>query len=491
MIGLELHAQVLSQSKLFSGARARFGGTSNAQVALFDAAYPGTLPSVNGECVRQAVRAGLALGGRVQLRSRFDRKHYFYCDLPAGYQITQNTHPVVMGGEITLFPFDDARRRTVALQRIQLEQDSGKSYHDQHPLKTLIDLNRAGMALLEIISNPDLRSADEAVEFLEKVQMVLKCIGVSDPRIMDKSSLRCDVNVSVKRVGGPLGTRCEVKNVNSLKQIKRAIEYESERQIAILSAGGTVEQETRFFDPHLDQTVRLRAKEDELDYRYFPEPDLPPLVIEEALVEQIRSELPELPEKRCRRLMSEYSLPLYDSLVLASAHGAASFFEEAIRLGVGTQARLMANWVTSELFGRLASLGKSIEESPVSPAQLCSLVGLIQEGTITGSVGKQVLDLMAGGDSRLAYDIVQDQGWQRTQDHSLLEQLVRQVVEKYPKDVERYQTGETKLKRFFVGEVMKAARGRADPKMLNRLIDKMINPQQVGEKTEPSGDKVV
>lgn len=499
VVGLELHAQILSQSKLFSGARAQFGGASNAQVALFDAAYPGTLPALNEECVRQAVRVGLALGGQVNLRSRFDRKHYFYCDMPSGYQITQNTHPIVTGGHLTIFPFDESRRRSIALHRVQLEQDSGKSYHDQHPLNTLVDLNRAGFALLEIISQPDLRSGEEAVEYLQKMQMLLHCVGASDPRLMDKSSLRCDVNVSVNRVGGPRGTRCEVKNVNSLKQIQRAIEYETERQIELLEGGGVIEQETRYFDPHLDRTVRLRSKEDEVDYRYFPEPDLPPLVIEEGLVEQIRAELPELPDDKCRRLVADYDLPLYDAQVLVDTYGATHFFEQAVREGrrQGSQSssseepkkreeeeeeakgstklhRMMASWVTSELFGRLASAGKSVEESPVTPGQVSSIVGLIHAGTISRATGKQVLDLMALGDSRLAPDIVQAKGWQLTHDASALEQLVLQVVGTYPNDVARYRSGEVKLKRFFVGEVMKASKGRADPKTINQLLEQHL-----------------
>jgi aspartyl-tRNA(Asn)/glutamyl-tRNA(Gln) amidotransferase subunit B len=491
VIGLELHAQIASTSKLFSGAGVSFIAPSNCKVSLIDAAYPGTLPSLNGYCVRQAIKAGLALNGRVNRLSRFDRKHYFYADLPAGYQITQNQMPIVSGGSLTLFPFDENRKRTVRIDRIQLEQDSGKLFHDEHPVYTLVDLNRAGVGLLEIVSKPDMRSGQEVVEYLTKMQALLHAIDVSDTTAMDASALRCDINISVNRVGGPPGTRCEIKNVNSIKHIVKAIEYETGRQMEVLAGGGTVTQETRHYDPEQGKTIRLRTKEDEVDYRYFPEPDLPPLILPESLIEEVKAELPELPDAKQARLIDSYKLSAYNAKVLVDMD-AVKFFEESIaeisrgcseevssdRKGEKDNAKLaqmICNWITSELSGLLSAEEKTIAQSSVTPSQLSSIIQLIQQETISGAIGKQVIELMHKGDTRNAKDIIEEKGWVLTQDNEMIEELCKQVVANNPEDLAKFRSGKTRVKQFFVGEVMKRTKGKANPKRVTEILEKYLS----------------
>src|SRR6202049_3009131 len=397
VIGLEVHAQVTSQAKLFSGASTAFGGEPNSHVSLVDAAMPGMLPVINEECVRQAVRTGLGLKAQINLKSVFDRKNYFYPDLPQGYQISQYKSPIVGEGEV-IVDVADGETVTVGIERLHLEQDGGKSLHDQHPSMSLVDLNRSGVALMEIVSKPDLRSADEAKAYVAKLRSILRYLGTCDGD-MEKGSLRADVNVSVRRPGDELGTRCEIKNVNSIRFIGQAIEHEARRQIDVIEDGGTVEQETRLFDPLKGETRRMRNKEEAHDYRYFPDPDLLPLEFTAAFVDELRAQLPELPDEKKARLVRDYALSVYDADVLAAERDTAEFFEQVAR---GRDAKAAANWVINELAGRLNKEGMGIASSPVSAAQLGSILDLIAAGTISGKIAKDVFEIVwsEGGDPR-------------------------------------------------------------------------------------------
>ncbi|KAL6080407.1 Aspartyl/glutamyl-tRNA(Asn/Gln) amidotransferase subunit B [Balamuthia mandrillaris] len=508
VIGLEVHAQVASNTKLFSVASASFDAAPNTNVSFFDAAYPGTLPSLNQKCVEQAIRAGLAFNGSINPVSTFDRKHYFYCDLPSGYQITQQGAPIVKGGRIVLFP-GTSQERIVELDRIQLEQDSGKSFHDQHPDQTFVDLNRAGMALLEIISKPQISSAEEAAEYLQRMQQLLKHVGVIDQKSMDASALRCDVNVSVRRKGSSeLGTRCEVKNVNSIKSITRAIEYEIQRQTQLLEQGERVHQETRSFDGINGITSRMRSKEDEVDYRYFPEPDLPPLILSSQVVGDIQQSLPEMPDERLKRFMRDYQLSHYDSSVLVQDEATADFLEATVRhlLSPSPQkgeeknqadeekkkeaAQTVSNWITSDLFGLLKQNSREMSTSPVSPKQLASIIQLLERGSISGKVGKQVLAVMfeEGLDAeeqeeeqtekqvrREAEEIVKEKGWMLVEDEQLVEKLCAQVIAENPKDVAKYKAGRKGVKQFLLGQVLKLSQGKLTPKSVSETLDKQLS----------------
>jgi aspartyl-tRNA(Asn)/glutamyl-tRNA(Gln) amidotransferase subunit B len=472
VIGMEVHAQVASQAKLFSGASTEFGGEAYAHVSLVDAAMPGMLPVINEECVRQAVRTGLGLKARINLKSVFDRKNYFYPDLPQGYQISQYKSPIVGEGEVAVTMPDGASVR-VGIERLHLEQDAGKSLHDQNPNMSLVDLNRSGVALMEIVSKPDLRSADEAKAFIAKLRSVLRYLGTCDGD-MEKGSLRADVNVSVRKPGTALGTRCEIKNVNSIRFIGQAIEHEARRQIGIIEEGGTIEQETRLFDPDKDETRSMRSKEEAHDYRYFPDPDLLPLELSPSLVDDLQNGLPELPDAKKSRFMHDYALSAYDADVLVAERDTAEYFEAVIGVGVssGRDPKLVANWVINELAGRLNREGGDIAAAPVSAAQLGTILDLIGDGTISGKIAKDVFEIVwtEGGDPRA---IVEQRGLKQVTDLSAIEKIVDEIVAKNPDKVADAKSN-PKAIGWFVGQVMKASGGKANPQAVNDLLRKKI-----------------
>ncbi|RMD46570.1 MAG: Asp-tRNA(Asn)/Glu-tRNA(Gln) amidotransferase GatCAB subunit B [Alphaproteobacteria bacterium] len=474
VIGMEVHAQVSSRAKLFSGASTEFGAEPNSNVSFVDAAMPGMLPVINEFCVEQAVRTGLALKARINLFSAFDRKNYFYPDLPQGYQISQLYHPIVGEGEV-IVDLGGGKARRVRIERIHLEQDAGKSIHDIDPEVTLVDLNRTGVALMEIVSRPDIRSAEEAGAYVAKLRQILRWIGTCDGN-MQNGNLRADVNVSVCRVGAyeefrrtgdpsVLGTRCEIKNMNSIRFIQQAIDYEARRQIAILEDGGTVEQETRLYDPDRGETRSMRSKEEAHDYRYFPCPDLLPLELEAEWVERIRAALPELPDERRARFVRDYGLTDYDAGVLTAEREAADFFEEVAR---GRDGKAAANWVINELFGRLNKEGLSIAESPVSAAQLGAILDLIAKGDISGKIAKDLFEIVwtEGGDPA---EIVEARGMKQVTDTAAIEKVVDEIIAANPAQVEKVKAN-PKVMGWFVGQVMKATGGKANPKVVNEIL---------------------
>ena len=470
VIGLEVHAQIISNSKLFSGASATFGAAPNAQVSLVDAGFPGMLPVINGKCVEQAVRTGLGLKAKINLTSVFDRKNYFYADLPNGYQISQFTQPIVGTGEI-LLDMPDGSTRKVGITRLHLEQDAGKSMHDQSPNETFVDLNRAGVALMEIVSEPDMRSGEEAGAYLKKLRAILRYLGTCDGN-MEEGSMRCDVNLSMRRVGDTkLGTRCEIKNVNSIRFVQQAIDYESRRQVEILEEGGTIKQETRLWDTSKGETRSMRSKEDAHDYRYFPDPDLLPLVLEQAFVDGIKATLPELPDEKKARFISEYGLTPYDASVLVAEKASADFFEKVAK---GRDGKLASNWVTGEFFGALNKLGKTIETSPVSADALGGLVDLIANNTISGRIAKEVFEIMLET-GKPAAQIVEEKGLRQVTDTGAIEKSIDEILAANPDKVAEYKSGKDKLFGFFVGQVMKATGGKANPAMLNDLLKKKLS----------------
>ncbi len=469
IVGMEVHAQVLSEAKLFSGASARFGGAPNHHVSLVDAAMPGMLPVINKYCVEQAVRAGLGLKARINLTSIFDRKNYFYPDLPQGYQISQYKNPIVGEGAVEIdLPGGETRR--IGITRLHLEQDAGKSLHDQNPDESYIDLNRAGVALMEIVSEPDIRSSEEAALYLKKLRAILRYLGACDGN-MEEGSLRADVNVSVRRPGEKLGTRCEVKNVNSVRFVAQAVDHEARRQIGVLESGGTIRQETRLFDAQKGETRPMRGKEEAHDYRYFPDPDLLPLVLAEEWVESIRASLPELPDEKKRRFMKEYGLTAYDAGVLVAEREAADYFEQVAKeSGDGRQA---ANWVTGELFAALNAANKGISNSPVPAPQLGALIRLIKDGTISGRTAKDVFAAMV--DTRKpAARIVEEKGLRQVSDAGAIEAAIDQVMQAHEGKLAEYRSGKDKLFGFFVGQVMKATGGKANPAVVNDLLKKKL-----------------
>ncbi|MCX8133208.1 MAG: Asp-tRNA(Asn)/Glu-tRNA(Gln) amidotransferase subunit GatB [Roseococcus sp.] len=463
VVGLEVHAQVLSKAKLFSGAATAFGAEPNSQVSFVDAGFPGMLPVINEECIAQAVRTGLGLNAEIHLWSRFDRKNYFYADLPQGYQISQYAHPIVGRGsvEITL---SDGSTKTIGITRLHLEQDAGKSLHDQHPTKSFIDLNRAGVALMEIVSEPDIRSPEEAGAYLAKLRQIMRYLGTCDGN-MDEGSLRADVNVSVRRPGEGYRTRCEVKNVNSVKFVMQAVEAEARRQIEIWEAGGVVEQETRLFDVARGVTRSMRSKEDAHDYRYFPDPDLPPLVLEQSWVDQLKATLPELPDQRRARYIAMGLTP-YDAHVLTIERETAAFFEEVAR---GRDAKLAANWVTGEYFAALNRLKRSVTDSPVSARHLGELLDLIADGTLSGKLAKEVFEAMLEADEPPAA-IVERRGLRQVTDAGAIAAAVEAVLAAHADKVAEYRAGKEKLFGFFVGQTMKAMAGKGNPALVNEVL---------------------
>jgi aspartyl-tRNA(Asn)/glutamyl-tRNA(Gln) amidotransferase subunit B len=469
VIGLEIHAQVISDAKLFSGASTEFGAAPNSQVSFVDSAMPGMLPVLNERCVEQAVRTGLAIGAKINLHSVFARKNYFYPDLPQGYQISQYEEPVVGEGEVVI-DLEGGESKTVGVERLHMEQDAGKSLHDQSPNQSFIDLNRSGVALMEIVSKPDMRSADEASAYVTKMRSILRYIGACDGN-MQEGSLRCDANVSVRKPGGELGTRCEIKNVNSLRFLRQAIEYEAARQIEIVEDGGTIDQETRLFDAGKGETRSMRSKEEAHDYRYFPDPDLLPLELTPDFVEAQRATLPELPDEKKARFMADYGLSPYDAGVLVAERETADFFEAVAK---GRDAKLAANWVISELFGRLNKAGKDVTDSPVSADSLGGLIDLIADKTISGSIAKKVFDDMFETGKEAAA-IVEAQGLKQVTDTGAIEGIIDQVLADNADKVAEYRGGKDKLFGFFVGQTMRASQGKANPQLVNELLRKKLD----------------
>jgi aspartyl-tRNA(Asn)/glutamyl-tRNA(Gln) amidotransferase subunit B len=468
VIGMEVHAQVLAKSKLFSGASTAFGAEPNTQVSLVDAAMPGMLPVINDFCVEQAVRTGLGLKAQINLRSVFDRKNYFYPDLPQGYQISQYTQPVVGKGEL-IIDLPGGESRTVGITRLHLEQDAGKSIHDQDPRYTFIDLNRSGCALMEIVSEPDMRSAEEAAAYLKKLRSILRYLGTCDGN-MDEGSLRADVNVSVRKPGAPFGTRCEIKNVNSIRFVQQAVEYEARRQIDLIEEGGTVKQQTRLFDAGRGETRAMRTKEEAHDYRYFPDPDLLPLDLEPDWVARIKASLPELPDEKKARFMKDYGLSAYDAGVLVAERASADYFEAVAK---GRDGKIAANWIMGDLFAALNKAGVGIEQSPVSAEALGGMIDLLKDGTISGRIAKDVFAAMVET-GKPAKVIVEEKGLKQITDSGAIEAAADKVIADNPKQVAQYKGGNQNLIGWFVGQVMKATGGKANPGAVNEILKKKL-----------------
>src|SRR4030088_838513 len=468
VIGLEVHAQVTSNSKLFSGASTEFGGEPNSHVSLVDAAMPGMLPVINQECVRQAVRTGLGLNAKINLRSVFDRKNYFYPDSPQGYQISQYKSPIVGEGEVVV-ELDGGHSATIGIERLHLEQDAGKLLHDQSPTMSYVDLNRCGVALMEIVSKPDIRDAEQAKAYVTKVRSILRYLGTCDGD-MEKGSLRADVNVSVRKPGGPLGTRCEIKNMNSINFIGQAIEYEARRQIEIIEDGGTIDKKTRLYDPNKGETRSMRSKEEAHDYRYFPDPDLLPLEFTQAFVDGLKAKLPELPDQKKARFIETFALSPYDASVLVAERESADFYETGLA-GLPDKTRdgkLAANWVINELFGRLNKEGRDIASSPVSAPQLAAIVDMIGEGTISGKIAKDLFEIIwqEGGDPR---GLGEGRGMKQVTDLGAIENVVDDIIAANPDKVAQVKAKPQAIA-WFVGQVMKSSGGKASPQAVNELL---------------------
>ena len=468
VIGMEVHAQVASKSKLFSGASTTFGAEPNSQVSLVDAAMPGMLPVINRFCVEQAVRTGLGLKAKINLRSVFDRKNYFYPDLPAGYQISQYKQPVVGEGEV-LIELADGGTAKVGIERLHLEQDAGKSLHDQHPDYTYVDLNRAGVALMEIVSKPDLRSSEEAAAFLRKLRSILRYLGTCDGN-MDEGSMRADVNVSVRRPGAPLGTRCEIKNVNSMRFVQQAVDYEARRQIDVIEGGGTIAQETRLFDSRIGETRPMRSKEEAHDYRYFPDPDLLPLAIDQAWVDEIAKGLPELPDEKIHRFMRD-GLSHYDASVLVAERETADYFETMV--AAGAEPKAAANWLINEYFGRLNRAGLTVSTGPVTADANSAIVRMVSSNAISSKIAKDVMEIVwrEGGDPQA---IVEERGLKQVTDESAIEKAVEAVIAANPEKAEEVKA-KPKLAGWFVGQVMKATGGKANPQAVNAILKRRLS----------------
>ena len=464
VIGLEIHAQVLSSSKLFSGASTEFGKDPNHNVSLVDAAMPGMLPVINQTCIKQAIKSGIALNAEINKYSVFDRKNYFYADLPQGYQISQYKYPIVGEGSLKITDAN-GEDKVIGIERIHLEQDAGKSLHDQHPSKSFIDLNRTGVALMEIVSKPDLRSPEEAASYVKKIRTVLRYIETCDGN-MEQGSLRADCNVSVRKPNGNLGTRCEIKNLNSIKFISQAIQYEAERQVEILENGGVIDQETRLFDTSTGETRSMRSKEDAHDYRYFPDPDLLPLELSDSQISEIRSDMPELPDQLVERLISEYGITKYDANVIAEEKEYVHYYENSAKNRDG---KLVVNWMTSELFGLLKKNNIQFNQNPISPNYLNELVELIENKTISGKIAKDVFEIMFAT-SKSPKMIVKEKGLEQVTDDGAIEGFINQVINENKDKVKEYLGGKDKLFGFFVGQVMKVSQGKANPGLVNKIL---------------------
>ena len=468
VIGIEIHAQVKSNSKLFSSSSTDFGSGPNSQVSLVDAAMPGMLPVINKFCVEQAVRSGIGLNAKINNKSIFDRKNYFYQDLPQGYQISQFKDPIVGNGFIDIVLDDQTKR--IGIERLHLEQDAGKSLHDQDPNLTFVDLNRSGIALMEIVSNPDMSSADEAVEYIKKVRSILRYLDTCDGN-MEQGSLRADVNVSVNKPGDELGTRCEIKNLNSFKYIHSSIIYEAKRQIKLIESGESINQETRLYNIDTGETRSMRSKEDAHDYRYFPDPDLLPLEIEDKWIEEIKSTIPELPDQKKNRFIKDYNLNEYDAGVIVSDKATSDYYEKVVK---NRSPKLVTTWVTSELFSILNKKNLTIDESPVSHDKLGELIDNIESGKVSNRLAKDIFEEMCET-GKSPSDIISEKGLSQISDEGELEKLVNDVLSANPENVEKYKNGKDKLFGFFVGEAMKLSKGKANPKLLNELLKSKLN----------------
>ena len=469
IIGLEVHAQVLSESKLFSSSRTKFGSEPNTQVSLVDAAFPGMLPVINEFCIKQAIKTGIGLNAKINNKSIFDRKNYFYADLPQGYQISQYKNPIVGEGSVTLDMPDG--EKMIGIERLHLEQDAGKSIHDIDPQNTLVDLNRSGVALMEIVSKPDLRSLDEVNAYIKKLRSIMRYLGTCDGN-MQEGSLRADVNVSVRKKGETeLGTRCEIKNVNSIKFMQMAIDYEANRQVDILEEGGSIDQETRLFDTKKNETRSMRTKEDAHDYRYFPDPDLLPLELNDDFINEIKKEIPELPDEKKKRFIEKFNLSPYEANILVSDIETSKYFEDVSK---NSDVKLASNWITGELFALLNNKSIEITESPITSENLAKLINLIKDGTISGKIAKTVFEIMAdsGKDPK---KIVEEKGLKQQSDPKELEKIIDKVISDNPKNVEAYKSGKDKLFGFFVGQVMKQSNGKANPQLVNEILKKKLN----------------
>ena len=469
IIGLEVHAQVLSESKLFSTSSTKFGSEPNTQVSLVDAAFPGMLPVINEHCIKQAVKTGIGLKAKINKRSIFDRKNYFYADLPQGYQISQYKDPIVGEGSVTLdMPSGE---KNIGIERLHLEQDAGKSIHDIDPQNTLVDLNRSGVALMEIVSKPDLRSLDEVNAYIKKLRSIMRYLGTCDGN-MQEGSLRADVNVSVRKKGDKkLGTRCEIKNVNSIKFMQMAIDFEANRQVDLIEEGGSIDQETRLFDTKKNETRSMRSKEDAHDYRYFPDPDLLPLELNDNYIDQIKKDIPELPDEKKKRFIEKFNLSPYEANILVSDIEISKYFEKVSK---NSDVKLATNWITGELFALLNEKNIEITESPISSKNLSKLINLIKDGTISGKIAKSVFEIMRDGDKD-PITIVEEKGLKQQSDPKELENLINKVITENPKNVEAYKSGKDKLFGFFVGQVMKNSNGKANPKLVNEILKKKLN----------------
>ena len=468
IIGLEVHAQVLSDSKLFSSSSTKFGAEPNTQVSLVDAAFPGMLPVINEFCIKQAVKTGVGLKAKINKRSIFDRKNYFYADLPQGYQISQYKDPIVGEGSVILdLPLGE---KTIGIERLHLEQDAGKSIHDIDPQNTLVDLNRSGVALMEIVSKPDLRSPDEVNAYIKKLRSIMRYLGTCDGN-MQEGSLRADVNVSVRKKGEKeLGTRCEIKNVNSIKFMQMAIEYEANRQVDVIEEGGSIDQETRLFDTKKNETRSMRSKEDAHDYRYFPDPDLLPLEISDDFINNIKKGIPELPDEKKKRFIEKFNLSAYEANILVSDIETSKYFEEVIK---NSDVKISTNWITGELFALLNDKNLEISKSPISAKNLSKLINLIKDGTISGKIAKSVFEIMATGDKN-PVDIVEEKGLKQQSDPKELEKLIDKVINENPDKVKEYKSGKEKLFGFFVGQAMKDSGGKANPQLINDILKKKL-----------------
>ncbi len=469
IIGLEVHAQVLSESKLFSSSPTKFGSEPNTQVSLVDAAFPGMLPVINEFCIKQAIKTGIGLNAKINNKSIFDRKNYFYADLPQGYQISQYKNPIVGEGSVTLDMPDG--EKMIGIERLHLEQDAGKSIHDIDPQNTLVDLNRSGVALMEIVSKPDLRSLDEVNAYIKKLRSIMRYLGTCDGN-MQEGSLRADVNVSVRKKGETeLGTRCEIKNVNSIKFMQMAIDYEANRQVDILEEGGSIDQETRLFDTKKNETRSMRTKEDAHDYRYFPDPDLLPLELNDDFINEIKKEIPELPDEKKKRFIDKFNLSPYEANILVSDIETSKYFEDVSK---NSDVKLATNWITGELFALLNNKSIEITESPITSENLAKLINLIKDGTISGKIAKTVFEIMAdsGKDPK---KIVEEKGLKQQSDPKELEKIIDKVISDNPKNVEAYKSGKDKLFGFFVGQVMKQSNGKANPQLVNEILKKKLN----------------
>ena len=468
IIGLEVHAQVTSNSKLFSSSSTKFGAEPNTQVSLVDAAFPGMLPVINEFCVKQAIKTGIGLKAQINKRSVFDRKNYFYADLPQGYQISQFKHPIVGEGTVVLDMPNG--QKEVGIERLHLEQDAGKSIHDVDPQNTMVDLNRSGVALMEIVSKPDLRSPDEVNVYIKKLRSIMRYLGTCDGN-MQEGSLRADVNVSVRKKGtDKLGTRCEIKNVNSIKFMQMAINYEANRQVDLIEEGKSIAQETRLFDTKKNETRSMRSKEDAHDYRYFPDPDLLPLEVTDDFVEKIKSEIPELPDEKKKRFIEKFKLSPYESTILVSDIETSKYFEEVIK---NSDVKLATNWITGELFAVLNDKNLEISDSPISSKNLSKLINLIKDGTISGKIAKTIFELMMDGDKD-PQTIVDEKGLKQQSDPKALEALIDKVITDNPDNVKEYKSGKEKLFGFFVGQIMKVSGGKANPQLVNEILKKKL-----------------